>query len=700
MPMLDFAKTFVMLLLLGVLSACGGGSANNFGNGSGSGDGATTAKPTISVTLSNTTVTSAVPATVTITVLDATGKPVVGQVVTITTENSLGLPSTTSVLTADGGQQQLLLFAKAGATTGADNIVATASVAGVAVSGKAGFQIAATAATISSFVSDVGVAGVLGAYGQTNLTATVGGLAAGTPVTLTVNSVCVAKGKATITPSTFTTTSGTASFTFRDQGCGATDTKDDVTLSVSGSTVSSATSIALGAPAVGSITFPSDGAIPSTIFLKGSGFAESSTVSFLVVDVANNPLPNQTVELKLTTVAGGLTIDGLVTSSVTKKSDSNGKVSVLVGAGTVPTPVRVQATLSGVTPVISTVSSTLAVAVGLPSQLNFSLAQGALNIEGMSIDGASNFYTIIASDRMSNPVPIGTAVNFVAEGGSIEAIKQVQASLDGLSRVTANFVAAEPRPANGRVTVVAYALGEESFLDKNGNNVFDSGEDSMDLGDVYIDRRFDGTYDPLNDQFISLSIAQSAACSLSASPLLTLDASIPTRPSTCDGVWGRAYVRRAAETVLSTSTSRPLWAVPPALDDRCDVVNLFTNPAELSTTKFYRVGPGGMYGVPATDTITLILADANPVRLNPMAAGTTVTATIEAAGAGATVTVQGGSPVASTLDASSVALSYKLAANTSATIFVNITSPSKLTTTVPLFISTQAPQAPRSACTL
>jgi hypothetical protein len=344
---------------------------------------------------------------------------------------------------------------------------------------------------------------------------------------------------------------------------------------------------------------------------------------------------------------------------VTKKSDSNGKVSVLVSAGTVPTPVRVQATLSGVTPRISTVSSTLAVAVGLPSQLNFSLSQKSLNIEGMNIDGTPNTYTIIASDRLSNPVPLATAINFVAEGGSIEGIKQVQASADGISRVTSNFVSSNPRPSNGRVTVLAYALGEESFLDKNGNNIYDAGEDFMDLGDVFIDRNFDGVYDSTNDQFISLSIAQNGVCAAATSPLLTLDPTIPTRPGTCDGVWGRAYVRRATETVLSTSTARPLWlsGSQPKLDSHCMVVNLFTDAAEATETKFYLMGPGGLYGQTPSGTISFIVADANGVRLNPMAAGTIVTATITTGGP-STVNVEGGSPVPSTLDASDVTLSY------------------------------------------
>jgi len=100
--------------------------------------------------------------------------------------------------------------------------------------------------------------------------------------------------------------------------------------------------------------------------------------------------------------------------------------------------------------------------VGLPSQLNFSLSQGTKNIEGYNIDGTPNTYQIIAADRSGNPVPTGTSINFVAEGGQVEAIKQTQL-VNGIARTTANFVSSEPRPVDGRVTITAYALARSRF---------------------------------------------------------------------------------------------------------------------------------------------------------------------------------------------------------------------------------------------
>ena len=61
---------------------------------------------------------------------------------------------------------------------------------------------------------------------------------------------------------------------------------------------------------------------------------------------------------------------------------------------------------------------------------------------------------------------------------------------------------------NGRVTLVAYSLGEESFIDANGNNSYDSGETFYDLGDIYIDANENGQWDP-GETYIALNLGTS-----------------------------------------------------------------------------------------------------------------------------------------------------------------------------------------------
>jgi len=339
------------------------------------------------------------------------------------------------------------------------------------------------------------------------------------------------------------------------------------------------------------------------------------------------------------------------------------------------------------------VSSNLSVAVGLPSQLNFSLSQGTKNIEGYNIDGTPNTYQIIAADRSGNPVPAGTSINFVTEGGQIEAIKQT-ALVAGIARTTANFVSSEPRPVDGRVSITTYALGEESFIDVNGNNVRDAGEPFQDLGNIFKDRIYDGLFDPLVDEFVPLAVNNSVVCAAVTNDLLALDPSIPSMPNTCDGVWsgaGQVYVRRATETVLSTSAARPLWASTRGLSATCvsSRLTMQVGPAPTQTVQFTAVAGDTWYGG-ASDTLSFIVADANPgsvprglpPRLNPMAAGTTISASTPTTGL--TVTLGGGSPVPSTTEASLGAVAYNFSDPlvTSGIIFVTFRSPSGTGTTV------------------
>jgi len=354
------------------------------------------------------------------------------------------------------------------------------------------------------------------------------------------------------------------------------------------------------------------------------------------------------------------------------------------------------------------VSSNLSVAVGLPSQLNFSLSQGTRNIEGFDIDGTPNTYQIIAADRSGNPVPAGTSINFVTEGGQIEAIKQTQI-VNGISRTTANFVSSSPRPVDGRVTVTVYALGEESFLDVNGNNAYDAGEPIQDLGNIFRDRNFDGEFDPAIDEYVPLNVNNSGTCAAPGNPLLNLNPSIPSVPGTCDGAWsgaGQVYVRRSTETVLSTSAGRPLWGSTFGLSGTCTIsqIRMQVGPKLNQTADFLLAGNDIWYGG-GTGTLSFIVGDANPgrpkpqdqwanpavfnplldydefPRLNPMAADSKIS--VISGTPGLSASVGGGSPVASTTEASRAAISYSFDDVTSGgTVYVTFTSPGGTGTTI------------------
>jgi hypothetical protein len=735
----------VVALAAGLVGCSGGGGIGCSGGtvpigGSGGASGAScgnvtppSTAPKIAVVTSATTVTSASPATITATVVDASNAPVAGTVVNFSVTSTVGSLSATSALTDANGNASVLLSPATGANSGADAVVATATVDGTAITAQVGYQLSAVSAAFDTFTVDAANGGVAGTalapYGQTQLTLTLTGVSSASPAALVITSDCVARGKATISPSSTTNTTGTATFIYKDSGgCGSVLTNDTVTASITGSSVAPATTtVYLTSPTVNSITF--DTATPPQIFLKGSGYGESSTVKFKIVDTAGNPLPNQAVNLTLSTFAGGLTLDGKPAAGTSppdngvplevKTSDADGFVSAIVNSGTVPTPVRVIASLQNG---VQTVSSILVVATGLPAQQNFSLSQQTINIEGAQIDGTTNSYTVRAADRSGNPVPDDTAIVFWSEtGGQVHAFATTSSKANGIAEATTPFQTGGVRPDDGRVTVVAYAIGEESFVDLNGNNIWDANEPFGDLGDVLKDKQYDNHFDLSWDEFTSLQdlapSLKTTCASFPAYPQFTLDASTPSIPGTCSGTWsGKTYVRQAAETVLSTSHPRPLWVgkstntLNEGLDAGCTVVPLRTAPAYRidptgtvsGTTNFYNVMPTTTEDVnlapvsAAGDnvwwtggnidgSIAMLLADENPIRLNPMAAGTTITAVTSTDQF--SVSIAGGSPVPNSHDATTFYLQYKSTGALLANVSITVTSPSGAATTFPVVLN-------------
>ena len=267
--------------------------------------------------------------------------------------------------------------------------------------------------------------------------------------------------------------------------------------SIAGAAVSASANYAVGSPPTASatqLTFVS--AQPQNIALKGTGGAgrqETASVTFKVLDSAGNPVAGQQVSFALNTTAGGLTL-----TPASAVSGSTGLVTTTVAAGTVNTPVRVTATLNGN---ISVPSDQLVVSTGVPDQNSFSLSAVIRNVEGGQFNGCTaptgSNVTARLADHFHNPAPDGTAVSFTAEGGSIDAScltglvqttqpdGSVVTSKGTPGECTVRYCAGNPRPADGRVTILAYALGEESFTDTNGNNRYDAGEPFTDLGEAF-----------------------------------------------------------------------------------------------------------------------------------------------------------------------------------------------------------------------
>ncbi|BBP46642.1 hypothetical protein THMIRHAS_20150 [Thiosulfatimonas sediminis] len=219
---------------------------------------------------------------------------------------------------------------------------------------------------------------------------------------------------------------------------------------------------------------------PTLISLKGTGgvgYGETSQVIFKVVDDNGDAVQGANVTFELSTAVGGLTL-----SETSVESNISGEASTTVQAGTIPTPVRVTATLtleSGDTVFVQ--SDLLTVTTGIPDQNSFTLTLETFAPEtgGSSglIAGVEVPVTVFLADRNNNDVPDGTVVNFTTEGGSIGNGGSDGSCQTVESQCSVVWRSQNPVPADHRVQIIAYAIGHETYYDINANGVFDDGFD-------------------------------------------------------------------------------------------------------------------------------------------------------------------------------------------------------------------------------
>ncbi len=498
------------LMLTAVLAACGGGEENAFGNppAGGAGGGAAGPQPaSLTVVTSAATMPSDGSATATITafVRDASNALIPGVQVTFTPSSGGVAPAT--------AQSDSVGEARTTLSTAGDPTLRTITVTATAGSLTASVDVQVVPASSSNFVrmgSGTGASFTQGTLQIANANLSAGGTTSVSAylvnadgslytqsVSVNFNSPCVAAGTAVIQPSaTVSTSSGVATVTYAARGCSGADVVT-ASASVGGQNLSATGTIAVAPATVGSIAFVS--ATPTNIALAGTGDArrpESSVVVFEVRDSTGGPVPNANVSFTLNTAVGGISLTP--TSAV---SDAQGRVQTVVSAGTVATSVNVTATVTSVTPNISTQSSQLTVTTGIPTAASFSLSAQCFNIEGLNYDGVTTSVTARLGDRFQNPVPDGTAVTFTSEGGNVQSQCTTQTSATEGGFCSVNIRSSEPRPANGRVTILAKAIGEETFVDANGNGAFDNAESFTDLPEPYRDDNENGSYQTGEDFF-------------------------------------------------------------------------------------------------------------------------------------------------------------------------------------------------------
>lgn len=455
----------LMLIIMGcsaIIAGCSGG-----GGGGSKGFISLNPSPTGTATLhiDNANVQVNNNAIVSATFADTNGQPISGLKVTFATTLGSLNPASGSVSTDSNGTAMIQL--QAGATTGSGAVSASATVQGSKISRQISFRVIEPLPVISTPV--VGLSN-LAPGGSTSITVNLtdsNGNPITTPVQVNFNSSFAMAGKAKLL-SPVTSVNGTASSTYTALA-GAVGT-DTITVSIGGASV--VASVTVAAPAASAISFVS--ATPANITLKGMGGAggsESSLVIFKVLDTSGQPKAGQAVDFALNTSVGGLSL-----TSASGSSADDGTVSTIVLSGTIATPVRVTASIHGSSPLIATQSDMLVVSTGIPAQDGLSISASTINAQTWNHDGVHIHITARLSDHFHNPVPDGTAVYFTTNGGVI----QPSCTTTG-GGCTVDWISQDPRPSGygtsllGRPVILAYAVGEESFLDSNGNGVADSG---------------------------------------------------------------------------------------------------------------------------------------------------------------------------------------------------------------------------------
>ncbi|MBT2987592.1 MAG: hypothetical protein KME65_01385 [Candidatus Thiodiazotropha sp. (ex Ctena orbiculata)] len=344
----------------------------------------------------------------------------------------------------------------------------------------------------------------LAAGGQTTITATLADSSGNLyqeGANVSFNTDCFSNGLATIdTP--VAAIGGVVTATYIAQGCSGADIVR-ATVTVNGDTTTATGTINVQPAEIGSMEFVS--AEPSLIGLRGVGLTEVSRVSFRVLDQNGNPVTQQRVNFSLSTDVGGARI---AEGAETAVSDVNGLVGTDVKSGTIPTAIRVTASLDG-NPLISTQSDGLIISTGVSDQNSISLSTETFNPETWQFDGVEVELTVHAADHFNNPVPDGASVYFTTEGGQIQSQCQI---VDGSCSVT--WTSSNPRPGEddvpggmaGRITILSSMLGEESFIDANGNGVLDSGDTAFaTIPEAFRDDNEDDTKHPSHEEFVDFN---------------------------------------------------------------------------------------------------------------------------------------------------------------------------------------------------
>lgn len=549
-------NTFKYLLafaVAGALAACGGGGGSA---GTVTGGSATVTKSALNIGLTIVDSSGVAPSSNSIStgasffakaaVTDASGAAVPNKLVSFSTSSTVATLSQPSALTDATGVAKVQITPASVTSVSAGSLVATASLdtttGSSSFTANVDYQTAAANVTLTDLKATPSSISALQSVAVTVEGRVNGALVGSSIVVVNYSASC-----GTFSPASAPTNNvGIASSTYQS----AVSCSGPVTLTAeSAGAAVVKTIVAVAAAQAANIVFTSATA-PLIVTSEASGGLKQSTLKFQVLDSAGVGMAGQSVNISLggSTVSAGVTfsVSGVGTiSPQVATTDSSGFASVTVTSGSLPTPVVVTAALAS-NPSVKAASSNVSVTSGRATQNAASLAATKKSIEAYLVDGVQTVLSMRVADRQGNPVPPGAIVNFVASHGlvqgscAIDAASQcnVTYTSQGLIRGFAN---------GGLVSILAYMDGEESFIDLNGDNIWQAGEPFFDVGTLYRDDSRNGSFDSAFEQTYPGGSVGSVAC---ADPL----EAYPSIAGTCDGTWSQ-NIRVRKQIVIALATS-------------------------------------------------------------------------------------------------------------------------------------------------
>ncbi|MGY5394573.1 hypothetical protein [Acinetobacter sp. NigerLNRRAM0016] len=493
-----------------LLASCGGGGSDGYfenNNSGGVSTGGSTSTAAVNIGVISlydvngkaTTAVNIAGATAKVKVTDSSGKGISGALVTFTGGGVEFGTTNGAVLTNAEGIASIAIKPESMTDTGSYQLSATAEYDG-------------KTATSNPFYFTLQAANILLA----NMTAVNASLESGASTNINLKTQDASSGENQNNVSVnFTTSCGTfdnSSVLSSNQGDVTTTYKaidangklcegaQSITATANNATVSKTISVNIASIEANSLVYTSDAV---NLGIQSSGSASSGQIEFTVY--ANGvPAANKDVNIELIRGPEGLSFVTFGnTATKTVKSDSTGKILINLYPGNKPGPVEIKATLVSNANVYA-LSKNVAISTGRVTQDGLSISVSKNSLQN---DKDGDTATVVARmvDRVGNPVPDGTVISFLAEGGSITPNCSSSSGSCSVTLTTQN-----PRPVDNRVTVLAYVEGDKSFIDIDGDNVYTAAVDklqdkygnSTNIGDFFRDDNEDNAYNANLGEFI------------------------------------------------------------------------------------------------------------------------------------------------------------------------------------------------------